>query len=411
MRRRTAFRLLPLAALLSCGAVTAAEPAPFNAAAAWTAFETLLHERYGYFDRPGIDGDAILVAFADRAKAAPTDPEFIDILQLVARNFADPHFIVGPFDDDDWETIPTASDLYGVFDGSAFRIHEVRHGGDAQAKGVPPGMIVARIDGLAPPVAIAAIMGRRFEDLRPAQIEFAFNVALAGRHGKARQLDGTVAGRSRAFLLAATRDQARRVRDGALLDIERRGRLGIIRINNSLGQPALIAQFSQALATLADTDALLIDLRATPSGGNTSVARGIMGHFVDTDRPYQLHVIPYEARVLGPARKFVEYVAPFGTRYRGKLHVAGGRWTGSMGEGMMLGFAAIGASTIGSDLGDLLGGLSNEQIAGSAARIDLGTEQLFSITGQPRAEWRPQRHLPRAERSATHDPVLAQIAP
>lgn len=103
-------------------------PAPFDAAIACSSFEKLLHEEYGYFDRPEIDGDAILLAFAARAKAAQTDKDFIDPFQLVSHNFANPHFIIGSFDDSDWATIPTSSDLFGSYDGTVFRIDKVRAG-------------------------------------------------------------------------------------------------------------------------------------------------------------------------------------------------------------------------------------------------------------------------------------------
>lgn len=386
-----------------------ATPAAFDAAKSWTAFKRLLRENYGYFDRPGVDGGAILSAFEPRAKAARTDKDFIDTLQLVSHNFADPHFIVGPLDAEDWAIIPTASDLSGEYDGALFRIGDVRSDSDAAAQGLRPGQTVLRIDGQTPRAAVEAITGRNFAVLSPVQIGFAFTIALAGRHRQVRALEVADGRTRRTVTLAATADGARRVQAGPLLDVERRGALGIIRINNSLGQQALIAEFARALATLTDTTTLLIDLRNTPSGGNTSVARGLMGHFVDHDRPYQAHVVPYEARVLGPTRKFTEYVAPYGARYTGKVYVAGGRWTGSMGEGLMIGFDAIGATTVGSDLAHLLGALSNETIEGSAAKVDIGTEQLFTVTGVPREDYRPQLYLRRAERDGGIDPVLCAI--
>lgn len=119
--------------------------------------------------------------------------------------------------------------------------------------------------------------------------------------------------------------------------------------------------------------------------------------------------MPYDTRVLGPTRKFMEFVAPFGLRYSGKVYVAGGRWTGSMGEGMMIGFDAIGATTLGSDLAHLLGALSNETIAGSAAKVDIGTEQLFTVTGVPREAYHPQIFIKQAERDGAHDPVVGAI--
>jgi carboxyl-terminal processing protease len=398
-------------ALLAAAPVRAddAPSAPFNATAAWAAFEKLLHEQYGYFDRPGIDGDAILSVFAARAKAARSDKEFVDTLQLVSYNFADPHFVVGPFDAEDWTTIPTSSDLFGAYDGTTFRISETRSGGDAFAKGIRPGMMVVRVDGKAPRAAVEDVTGRPFASLSPVQVGFAFNVALAGRHRHPRTLEVATGRLRQTFTLAATSKQSKRIEAGPLVSVERQGALGIIRINNSLGKQETIGQFANAMATLANTTTLLIDLRDTPSGGNTSVARGIMGHFVDHDLPYQMHVIPYESRVLGPTRKFMEYVAPYGTRYAGKVYVAGGHWTGSMGEGLMIGFEAIGATTVGSELAHLLGGLSNETIDGSAAKVDIGTEQLFTVTGLPRADYRPRIYLANAERNETLDPVLTAI--
>jgi len=383
-----------------------AQVATFDAETPWASFGKLLREQYGYFDRSGIDGDAILAAFDARAKAARSDKAFIDTLQLVSHNFADPHFIVGPFDPDDWAIVPTSSDLFGVQDGTEFRISGIRADSDARAKGVQAGARIIHIDGQTPQAAIEEITGRPLAVLSPEQIGFALNVALAGRQKHGRTLIVDDGRHPRTFTLAASSEQARRIRAGPLLTVERQGRLGIIRINNSLGDQALIAQFAQAVATLADTSALLIDLRNTPSGGNTSVARGIMGHFVDHDMPYQMHVIPYETRVLGPTRRFVEYVAPYGQRYAGKVYVVGGRWTGSMGEGLMIGFDAIGVTTIGSELAHLLGGLSNETIDGSKARIDLGTEQLFTVTGLPRASYRPQLYVANVERDGTNDPAV-----
>jgi carboxyl-terminal processing protease len=298
----------------------------------------------------------------------------------------------------------------GTHDGNDFLIGEIRAGGDAALKGMRPGMSVLRVDGVSPRVAIETITGRSFAKLSPVQIGFAFNVALAGHRKQGRTIEVRDSHRTRTYALAATNDLALRVEDGPLLEVERRGGTGVIRINNSLGNQQLIDAFAKALASLADTDTLLIDLRNTPSGGNTSVARGIMGHFVDHDRPYQMHIIPYETRVLGPTRKFMEYVAPFGTRYAGKLYVAGGHWTGSMGEGMMIGFDAIGATTVGSDLAHLLGALSNETIEGSAAKVDIGTEQLFTVTGLPRDAYRPQIYLSQAERTPEGDPVLGAMA-
>lgn len=291
----------------------------FDANMAWTSFKKLLREEYGYFNRPGIDGEAIIANFDDRAKAAKTDDAFINVLQLVSHNFADPHFIVGPFEANDWAVIPTSSDLVGSRNGPVFRIDQVRADSDALLQGVVPGMIVLGIDGQSPSVVIEEITGRKFEALSSNQVEFAFNIALAGRRGQLRKLDVLDGRHRRTLILAATSVQAKRISQGPLLDVERQGEIGIIRINNSLGNPDVITAFSNALGSLADTSVLLIDLRNTPSGGNTSVARGIMGHFVYHDRPYQ-KCTSFRMRpvYLGPLGSLSNSLPPMGSLTAGK---------------------------------------------------------------------------------------------
>jgi carboxyl-terminal processing protease len=180
----------------------------------------------------------------------------------------------------------------------------------------------------------------------------------------------------------------------------------VIRIENSLGNNETIKAFAAALDQAKGTNRLVIDLRNTPSGGNTTVARGILGHFIDREHPYQVHVVPAEQRQFGVPRKFVEYVLPIAPRYRGKVIVLGGHWTGSMGEGLMIGFEAIGVRTAGSRLAHLLGALFNEQLEVSGARVDLGEEQLFDVRGKPREDFVPDLHDEREEGHGSRDALL-----
>jgi carboxyl-terminal processing protease len=382
----------------------------FDARTAWQQFDALVKRSYAYFERPGVDGPAVLAHFRPKAEAAADDAAFIALLKTLAYNFADPHFVVGPRDATDFSVVPTSADLHARWDGDGHAtISDVRHGSDAQAQGVRGGMRVLRIDGATPTQAIGRVAGRGLGDLSPQQAGFALNVALAGRRRASRELVVATPSGELSIALRATVEQAMAIEAAAPLSVERYGEIGVIRIANSLGNDMLIGEFEAAIAALSALPALLVDLRNTPSGGNTTVARGILGHFVREDRPYQMHVVPYEQRAYGPRRKFVEYVSPYGTPYPGRVFAAGGRWTGSMGEGLMLGFEAIGATTVGSELGDLLGALSNLRIAASAARIDFGTEQLFDVRGRPREDFRPSLFIEAAERTDRGDPVLDAV--
>ena len=389
---------LPLLWLALAGAAPV-----FDATAAWTEFTDLLRSRYAYLDRPGVDGEAILHAFAPRARAAPDRAAFLDVLQLVAHNFADPHFIVGPLDDRDSAVVPTSSDLHAERTPRGYAITDVRHGGDAEAQGVVPGGIVQRIDGRSTDAAIEQVMGRPLAALSPVQVDAGLDIALAGIRKQPRRL--TISGRD--YSLAPGNALAARIGEGPPLTVERRPGAAIIRINNSLGDNATITAFRSALASALDVPRLVIDLRNTPSGGNTTVARGIMGHFIRSEHAYQVHVVPGEAREFGVPRKFVEYVLPIAPFYPGKLVVLGGHWTGSMGEGLMIGFDALGVPTAGSRLAHLLGALSNETLDLSGAKVDIGEEALFHVDGRPREAFVPRLYRARAEAGLKDDPLLA----
>jgi carboxyl-terminal processing protease len=382
--------------------------APFDAAAAWAEFSELLRMHYGYFTRPGVDGEAILTYFQAPAKAAPTKAAFREVLQLVAHNFADPHFIVGPLDSLDYNVVPTSSDLVARCRNSRFELIDVRRDSDAEKQGIGPGQEILAIDGIAPSAAVAAVMGRPLATLSAVQIDAGLTIALAGLRQHPRQLTLARGSERRTYTLRSPGEQAKRVRAAPLVSTEQRGDVAIITLNNSLGNNETIAAFRAALQQALAAKVLVLDLRNTPSGGNTTVARSIMGHFVRREQPYQVHVVPSEERRYGVPRKFVEYVLPLAPYYPGKVVVLGGHWTGSMGEGLLVGFNALGIKTAGSELADLLGGLFNENLALSDAQVDLGEEQLLQVNGQPREDFVPAIYREASEGHGHQDALLEQ---
>ena len=381
--------------------------APFEAAKAWAEFQELLRMDYGYFQRPGVDGEAILRYFEPRAKAAATREAFRDVLQLIAHNFADPHFVVGPLDAEDYSVGPTSADLCARRTAAGrFVLVDVRRASDAERQGLAPGAEIAAIDGRPPAAAVEAVMGRPLAALSPPQIDAGLNIALGGLRGRPRRLALRAGPALRTYELRPTAELAQQVKAAPPLTVERRGDAAVIRFNNSLGNNATIAAFRAALLGALPAKRLVLDFRNTPSGGNTTVARGIMGHFVRREMPYQVHVVPREEREFGVPRKFVEYVLPLAPYYAGPVVVLGGPWTGSMGEGLMVGFAALGAQTAGAGLADLLGAVFNERLALSDARVDLGEEQLFQVGGAPREDFVPALFLEPSEGHAGNDPLL-----
>ena len=120
---------------------------------------------------------------------------------------------------------------------------------------------------------------------------------LAGVHSTPRVLRLQSQGTTRDVSLPAP-DQSFGSSD-PVSHAEIRPGIGLIRLNDSLGNDATVAAFDAALDALRGTRGLIVDLRNTASGGNSSVARGILGRFVAREMPYQKHIWPAEEKETG----------------------------------------------------------------------------------------------------------------
>ncbi len=155
-----------------------------------------------------------------------------------------------------------------------------------------------------------------------------------------------------------------------------------------MGNNNLISIFDKALDSLLNYKNLVIDLTETPSGGNTTVARAIMGRFTDKILPYQVHEfdeVKYQTK-----RHWVEYVVPRGKTYKGKLYILVGHWTGSMGEGMAIGFDGMKrAKIMGTKMAGLIGAISGFQMTETKIGYQFPTERLYHVNGTPREDFVP----------------------
>ena len=117
-----------------------------------------------------------------------------------------------------------------------------------------------------------------------------------------------------------------------------------------------------------------------------------MSWFVTRPTNYQMHSLPAEERQTGIARRWIEQVLPRpGKHHDGPVTVKVGRWTGSMGEGLALGFDAIGARVEGGPMAGLLGAVYDYKLEQSGMVIKFPVERLFHVNGTPREEFVPRR--------------------
>lgn len=201
-------------------------------------------------------------------------------------------------------------------------------------------------------------------------------------------------------------NQLRLKKEKSLLNVEMKDNIGIIRINNTLGNNLLIDVFDQALDSLFQTEGLVLDLRNTVDGGNSYVARGIMGRFLSLTKAYQKHQTT-ERYGNGPAveRTWVEYVSPRNKTYKKPLVVLVGRWTGSMGEGLAIGLEATSrAIIVGSEMERLAGEMGGFSFRHQKFGYRLSTAKLFHVNGTPREQYKPLQYVQQS--TITKDEVL-----
>ena len=400
---------VPLAAADTQKADSETVAEAFDAAAAWQEFEDTLRLFYAYVDRDDMDVEAQLQRSEAAALAATDRESFRKLLHQTALTFSDPHFLVGPLDETDYSIIPSGSDIKTIFREGRLYVLDVRARSAADNAGIRPGWEIVEIDGLPARAAARHPFGALLPKPTSRQLAYGADIAISGLRNKSRKISFRHEGQTRDITLPATYDFSNLIRAGEILTVSRQAGIGILRINNSLGNNDLIAAFDRALEQLADSDAIIIDLRNTPSGGNTEVARSIIGHFVTGTRSYQIHEIPSLEREFTVPRRFVEQVKPRNPGFSGPVAALGGHWTGSMGEGLVIGLdAAADAYTITSDMGDLLGALSNLDLEKSGARMDIGTESLFHVDGTPREDYVADLPLRESDRLADgSDPAMA----
>lgn len=171
--------------------------------------------------------------------------------------------------------------------------------------------------------------------------------------------------------------------------------IGLIIINNSMGNNSLINEFDKALDKLMNAKGLIIDLRNTVDGGNSYVARGIMGRFINEPKPYQKHLTfeQYEGNPI-VERSWIEYVYPRKEQYKKPVVILVGRWTGSMGEGLAIGFEGMDrAQIVGSEMGRLAGEMNGFSFKNQNFGYRLSTAKLFHINGTPREKYVPTNYL------------------
>ena len=398
MGKPSRFILVLALALSACVPIGVAAPPPQQPALTRQQYEEdfdylwqNISERYAYFDRRETDWTRVREIYRPRIGSVETRGDFVRLLETVLEELYDFHTHLNTNMPSSPRLVPSGADLWAEWRGERAIITEVRAGSRAERERLRAGMQIISLNGVAIDEAVRQRLGRSLRRADQEARNWALRALLAGRRNEQRRLE-VADGATRRTVLIDDLPASALPGANTLLDFRRMGRnIGYIRINNSLGNTELIRQFDAALAALRDTRGLILDLRDTPSGGNTTVARGIMGRFISREMPYQKHSLPAEERVYGARRSWLELVSPRGQfAYPAPLVALVNPWTGSMGEGIAIGLDGMRRATIvGTEMAGLIGATSQITLPRTRIGVSFPTEKLFHVNGTPREDFMP----------------------
>ena len=367
-------------ALAATGAV--AEPA--HDVTAEEDFDELwrtLAERYAYFGEKQTDWAQVRTRYRPLAIAAATTEAFQDIVRQVLAELYDAHTHLG--DPPDGTPRWPLYDLHvrPVVGGGL--VTGVRDRSAAAAAGLVVGDVVVAVDDV-PISRLAADLGPKcLRRPDPEATLYAYNCAVAGRRARPRRLAVVSPGGSpRTVDLPLNTAPPEPDVSGRRID----GDLGLIRIA-SFANMAAIDQFDAALADLRDCRGLILDVRGN-GGGDTAVARPIMGRFIRQTAPYA-RMRRRNGAALGPAwTEMVEPRGPFACD--APLVVLCDDFSGSMAEGFPMGLRGLGrARIVGRPMMGLGAAVYSLRLDRTGIAAQYSGEPVYDVNDRPRWRLRP----------------------
>jgi C-terminal processing protease CtpA/Prc len=354
-------------------------------------FWTTLKTDYCYWDKKSIDWDKVKEIYAAQFDTITSKENFILLMEKVFNEFYDHHASLGSNVRSSQRLVPSGTDLWAKYINNKPVITEVRLGFGAYKAGMTPGMEIVAVNDVPVQTAIKKFLPASFTNRDEEAMNYALRVLIAGKAVDDRKITVRYKGETKTFFPDRPAPLLREFKyDGEIDSKILQGNIGYIRLNNNLGDNDLIHLFDSVLTSLAKTNALVLDLRETPGGGNTTVARAIIGSFIKKEGFYQKHELTAEERAYGIKRSWEEIVSPRKNIYTKPLVILVDHWTGSVSEGIVIGFDALKRGTIiGTEMAQLNGAVYSYQLPETKIWFNIPLEKLFHVNGNPREKFKP----------------------
>ena len=402
--------LLLIVGLFSCFSLCAQNLTTQQYKQDFDYFWRTIDDNYCYWDKKQTDWNEVRKIYGPLVDTVTSKTGFISILEKTFYELYDHHASLNSNTAESQRLVPSGCDLWAEYINGKPTITEVHLNSGADKVGMWPGMEIVMVNDMPVETAMQDFLPKCMKGADGEAKNYALRELLAGKHSVKRKITASYQNQKKDFFpdqpinLLETNNYETAIESKIL-----QGNIGYIVIKNALGNNKLIHVFDSVLTTLMNTKAMILDLRETPSGGNTTVARSRLGRFVTREAFYQKHELTSEEKQFGGKQSWVEIVSPKKPPYKNLLIVLVDHWTGSVGEGIAIGFDALKrGTTIGTRMAGLNGAIYSFAMPNSGIGFSFPAEKLFHVNGTPRENFKPVVEVDLSKRKHNEDYILQQ---
>ena len=225
---------------------------------------TDISENYIYLDEKNVDLDCIRKHYESQIESLRTEEETVLFFEYLLDEFYDSHLILSTNRNSSFRLF---SPIYIKVENGKAIISNIWQ---TQIQNIDQNLIgaeVKKINGLEFDKAIEKFPTHCNDKKSIIVREWIANKILAGRYNEQRILSLKLTDNKN---IEFDLDKVKIIKNDGLLNTTTQNGIGIIRLNNSLGNNGLIKEFDKSLDLLDNTKGLIIDLRNTVDGGNFS---------------------------------------------------------------------------------------------------------------------------------------------
>jgi len=351
-------------------------------------FWKTINENYAYFQQQKIDWNKVKEIYQPQADAIKEDNEFVRLLENVLNELYNGHSSLNTNLPTSNRLTPSGTDMYIEELDNKFIVKDLRKGFGAEQCGIKIGVEIVKFNDQEVLPQLKQFLPKFTKAYTSQMLQYAIDMLFAGTHDKPRKITTLENGTQKEYYpdkeaIASTK----KLVESKIYN----NTVGYIKINNCLYDYELINEFDKLVDSFSSLKSIIVDLSETPSGGNTTVARAMMGRFINEKLPYQTHELdepPYDTKQI-----WTEYVIPRRKIYAGTVIVMVGHWTGSMGEGIAIGFDAMNKATVtvvGTKMAGLIGAINGFKLSETHIGFQIPTERLYHVNGTPRENYVPK---------------------